>query len=96
MIEHLKPCPEEYISVFKAIKRMSYVTDADKVMLEHNFKYHAPKDGQPFDYDQIRQAGKRFAELICERVPTSRERATALTRIEEAIFWANAGVARNT
>ncbi|WP_423802993.1 DUF7681 family protein [Paenibacillus pseudetheri] len=33
--------------------------------------------------------------MIDEKVPNSREKASALTKVEEAVFWANAGVARN-
>jgi hypothetical protein len=63
--------------------------------LENNFKYHAPKEGQPEIYVKIREKAKEFAYLIEEVCPESREKALAITKIEESVFWANAGIARN-
>ena len=58
------------------------------------FTYHAPKEGQPVKYKDIRDAGRLMADLIVVSCPESRELALALTKIEEAIFWANASIAR--
>lgn len=63
--------------------------------IENNFKYHAPKEGQPEIYTQLREKAKELAYLIDEMVPNSREKALAMTKLEEAVMWANAGVARN-
>ncbi|MEK4513613.1 Acb2/Tad1 domain-containing protein [Paenibacillus sp. FSL K6-2524] len=63
--------------------------------IENNFTYHAPKSGQPEIYTEIREKAKELAILIDEHVPKSREQALALTNLEQAVFWANAGVARN-
>lgn len=63
--------------------------------IENNFKYHAPKPGQAEIYTEIREKAKEFAELIDEKVPNSREKALAMTNLEQAVMWANAGVARN-
>jgi hypothetical protein len=38
---------------------------------------------------------RKFASLIVERVPGGREQALALTKLEEVVMWANAGIARN-
>jgi len=65
------------------------------LQIENNFKYHAPKPGQPEIYEAIRNKAKELAELIDGNVPNSREKASAMTKVEEAVFWANAGVARN-
>lgn len=62
--------------------------------LEKRFTYHAPKDGQPERYTQIRAKAKELAELVVELAPSSRERSLALTKIEEAVMWANAAIAR--
>lgn len=59
------------------------------------FNYHAPKDNQPARYQQLRDAFKDLADLIDREVQDSREKATALTHLETAMFWANAGIARN-
>jgi hypothetical protein len=63
--------------------------------IENNFKYHAPKEGQPEKYEAIRDAGKILAVVIDSSVPDSREKSLAMTKIEEAVMWANAGIARN-
>lgn len=64
--------------------------------LDKRFTYHAPKQGQPELYEQIRSKAKEWAEYIEANTPASREQSLALTKLEEAVFWANAGVARNT
>ena len=63
--------------------------------LDNRFTYHAPKDGQPEVYQAIRDQGKRLAELIEQEAPESRERSLAITKIEEAVMWANAAIARH-
>lgn len=63
--------------------------------IENNFTYHAPKPGQPELYQKLREKAKELAYLIDEIVPVSREQSTAVTSLETAIFWANAGIARN-
>jgi hypothetical protein len=63
--------------------------------IENNFKYHAPKPGQPEIYTEIREKAKELAELIDAKVPKSREQSLAMTNLEQAVMWANAGVARN-
>ena len=64
-------------------------------VLENNFTCHAPQPGQPEKYQAIREKAKELAYLIVELVPKSREQSVALTDLETAVFWANAGVARN-
>lgn len=63
--------------------------------LEKRFTYHAPKPGQPEKYTAIRAKAKELAEMIVELVPESREQSLALTNLEQAVMWANAGIARN-
>lgn len=59
------------------------------------FTYHPPKPGQPERYTKIRDTAKELAELIEESCPVSREKSLAMTKIEEAVMWANAAIARN-
>jgi hypothetical protein len=63
--------------------------------IENNFKYHAPKEGQPEKYNKIRGKAKELAYLIDEECPNSREKSVAFTNLESAIMWANASIARN-
>lgn len=63
--------------------------------LENIFSYHPPKDGQPEMYADIRSKAKELAYMLCRLVPDSRERSLAITKLEECVMWANAGIARN-
>ena len=64
---------------------------------ERNFKYHAPDLGleQPTKDEDIRTAGKKLAELLDTHCPPSRELSLAMTNLEQALFWANASIARH-
>lgn len=64
--------------------------------LDTRFTYHTPKEGQPEKYQKLRAHAKDLAIMICNEVPDSREQSLALTKLEEAIFWANAGIARRS
>ena len=55
---------------------------------------------EPFEetakrYQEIRTLAKMFSDLVDNLVPKSREASLAQTKIEEAVMWANAGIARN-
>lgn len=63
--------------------------------IENNFSYHVPKEGQPAKYEAIRAKAKELAYLIDSVVPKSREQSVAMTNLEQVVFWANAGLARN-
>lgn len=75
---------------------MSYpVSEQDVQDLQKRFVHHPPKDGQTSRYAEIRDVLRLNAEYIMERTPKSREQSLALTKLEEAMFWANAAIARN-
>ena len=63
--------------------------------IEKAFTYHTPKEGQPAMYQVIREKAKELAYLIDELVPECREKSLAVTKLEECVMWANAGIARN-
>ena len=63
--------------------------------IENNFTYHKPIADQPARYEKLRAKAKELAFLILETTPESREKALAFTNLEQAIFWANAAIARN-
>jgi hypothetical protein len=42
----------------------------------------------------IRDSAKYLAGIIKDVVPEGREQALAITKLEEAVMWANAGIAR--
>lgn len=48
----------------------------------------------PVGVEEIRDCGRQFAVLIDADCPESREKSLALTKVEEAVMWANAAIAR--
>lgn len=63
--------------------------------IEDAFSYHPPKGDQSERYEKLRKEGKDLTISIIAACPDSRERSLALTKIQEAIMWANAAIARN-
>lgn len=59
------------------------------------FTYHEPFEETEKRYQKIRTIARMFDDVVDEVVPQSREASLAKTKIEEAIMWANAGIARN-
>ena len=57
--------------------------------------YHEPFEETSKRYQEIRTLAKMFSDLVDNLVPKSREASLAQTKIEEAVMWANAGIARN-
>lgn len=75
---------------------MKYSIDESTVAeLEKRFTYHSPKGDQPERYNLLRNRAKELAFEIAGNTPLGREQALALTNLEQAIFWANAAIARN-
>lgn len=62
--------------------------------LATRFTYHQPKAGQPERYEGIREMARRFALHLVAECPEGREQSLALTKLEEAVMWANASIAR--
>lgn len=71
------------------------ITEAQGKDLENRFTYHAPKSDQPSRYKIIRDMAKGLSVQVITFCPESREKSLALTKIEEAVMWANASIARN-
>lgn len=62
----------------------------------HRFDYHRPKDQETISaHEQIRESCRLLAFQLKALVPEGREQSIAITKIEEAMMWANAGIARN-
>ena len=62
--------------------------------IERRFEYHAVNEEQKAKIAALRQTFIAAAKHIVADVPPGREQATALTKLEEAAFFAIAGVAR--
>jgi hypothetical protein len=64
--------------------------------LEHRFAHHPPRNEQTAQaHESVRSLLQATAILIRDATPTGREQSLALTKLEEAMFWANAAIARN-
>ena len=66
-----------------------------KQRIENDFIYHAPHGDQVTRYAEMRKRLLDVAGYVVENTPASREQSLALTKLEEAMFWANAAIARN-
>jgi hypothetical protein len=52
-------------------------------------------DARRDEHTDIRRSCYQLAIVVNEAVPDGREKSTAITKIEEAMFWANAALARS-
>lgn len=67
----------------------------DKKALERNFTHHPPSGPKIVLHEKIRNDVKVIALYMADNIPESRELSLAITKLEEAVMWANAAVARN-
>lgn len=64
--------------------------------LAHRFAYHPPNgDGIPELHASARASCHETAKFLADNIPSCRELSLALTKLEEAMMWANAAIARN-
>lgn len=63
--------------------------------IHRTFTYHPPKGDQTDRYEVIRASARGLALLIEEKCPPSREQSLAITKLQEAVMWANASIACN-
>ena len=69
-----------------------YFLESDEI--DTRFTYHPPKTGQPEKYEAVRNAANAFVRFISSVSPPSREQALAVGKVEEAVMWCNAAIAR--
>jgi hypothetical protein len=63
--------------------------------ISHRFAYHAPRDEETRQlHEEVRDVLGSVALAFEEFLPPGREAACAITKLEEAMFWANAAIAR--
>lgn len=64
--------------------------------LSNRFRYHKPgSDTVANAHSSIRLTLENAAKLVVTICPAGREQALALTKLEEAMMWANAAITRN-
>ena len=67
----------------------------DSKDLVNRFIHHPPREEDVQKFELMRSIALSFSAVINETVPDSREKSLAITHLEEVVFWANAGIARN-
>lgn len=60
------------------------------------FSYHPPKSGQPDIYQAVRNYARNFAAFLASVAPESDELTESIKKLEEAVMWANASIARRS
>lgn len=65
--------------------------------IEHRFAFHpATTQERRDDHALVRDRTHELANVFNQLVPDGREKDLAITKLEEAMFWANAAIARGT
>lgn len=64
--------------------------------LNWRFMYHPPKDDSTKQkHEYVRDISAKIARAFFWNLPEGREKSLAITKVEEAMFWANAAIARS-
>jgi hypothetical protein len=64
--------------------------------IANRFAFHpATTEEKRDEHTSIRQACRRLADELNERLLEGREKSLAITHLEEVMFWGNAAIARN-
>lgn len=58
------------------------------------FKKYTPSDSDAAKMNRNRNKGREVVELFNGQCPDNREKSIAISRVEEAVMWANASIAR--
>ncbi|QFG12548.1 hypothetical protein PBI_TOAKA_48 [Mycobacterium phage Toaka] len=70
-------------------------THASQDDITHRFAFHAATtEEKKADHGTVRATLADAAHDLDALVPPGREKALAITKLEEAMFWANAAIAR--
>jgi hypothetical protein len=72
------------------------ISEADAADMANRFmRHHIVSEDEKSDR-LLRMSGQTqsLAELYLMNVPPGRERSLAITKLEEAVMWANAGISR--
>lgn len=74
----------------------SIVSSATLADIKQRFSYHAPSSQVVANlHGSVRDAFLKLAEDLVQTLPQGREVSLVLTNLEQAMFWANAAIARH-
>ena len=69
----------------------------DQKDIDNRFDYHAPTtDEKRNAHASFREQCRVLATALNESLPDGREKALAITNLEQVMFWGNAALARPT
>lgn len=75
---------------------MTYHDPKSSADIDNRFEFHpATTEEKRSDHGSIRLACRELGHKFDRDLPPGREKALAITKLEEAMFWANAAIARN-
>lgn len=63
--------------------------------IDARFRVHVADADRLEAHEQVRVLLGAVARELSAHVPDGREKSLVLTKLEEAMFWANAGIARH-
>ena len=63
--------------------------------LAHRFAYHRPGPDKVAAHEAVRARCLELAEFLNANVPDGREKALAITHLEDTMMWSNASIARH-
>lgn len=63
--------------------------------LQDRFLYHPPDAAKRDRHESCRRSFIALAHDLNDWVPEGQEKALAITNLEQAMFWANAAIARS-
>jgi len=67
----------------------------ERESLEHHFNYHPPTEDTKELHKKTREQILELSIQIGNNIPDCRERSLVWIKLEEAMFWANAAIARH-
>lgn len=62
--------------------------------LDNRFNYHAPTPERAKKHEVVRHLLRQVSGFLNGELPEGREKSLAVTKLEEAMFWANASISR--
>lgn len=64
--------------------------------IRNRFAFHAATtEEKRNDHMSVRENCHQLAKFLNDKLPEGREKALAITHLEEVMFWSNAAIARN-